>query len=297
MAEQKRRIFNGRAFASTLSGISFIGMCITGIILFVVPPGRIANWTGWTIFGLTKAQWQALHIWWSLVFMVAAVVHLAYNWRCLLGYFKSKVDAARALRVEWILSLAICALVSIATVAGLKPFSSLMAWNESIKHSWDDSDRRAPIPHAELLTLTELTQHVDGLTTETIVANLRAHGITVASPEDVIGDLAAAHNLTPDQLYRIAVGQVQGRGGHGGGAGRGAGRGMGAGQRGGGGGGGGRGMGRMTLAQYCEQAGIETKTALDKLHEAKLTATETMTLRDIADSGNLHPSAIGELLE
>jgi hypothetical protein len=56
-------------------------------------------------------------------------------------------------------------------------------------------------------------------------------------------------------------------------------------------------MGRMTLAQYCEQAGIETKTALDKLHQAGLTATETMTLREIADSGNLHPSAIAGLLE
>jgi hypothetical protein len=53
----------------------------------------------------------------------------------------------------------------------------------------------------------------------------------------------------------------------------------------------------MTLAQYCEQAGIELESALEKLSQAGITATETMTLRDIADSGNLHPSAVADLLQ
>lgn len=303
MAQDQSKKFNGRAFISTLTGISFVGMCITGIILFVVPPGRIANWTGWTIFGLTKHQWQGLHIWLSLVFMVASCIHLYYNWRPLLSYFKSKVGTARALRWEWVLSLLVCGLVSVATVADLKPFSSLLVWNEAIKHSWDDSPDRAPVPHAELLTLTELTEYADGITTETLLANLRAHGMAVDSPEQVVGDLASAHDITPDQLYRIATGQTQGghgRGGSGGagqGAGRGDGRGMGGGGGGRGDGGGGRGMGRMTLAQYCTDAGIETDTAIEKLRQAGLTATETTTLREIADSTNLHPSEVGTLLE
>ncbi len=288
MAQDRAKKFNGRAFISTLAGISFVGMCITGIILFLVPPGRIANWTGWTLFGLTKHQWQGLHIWFSLVFMVAACIHLVFNWRPLLSYFKSKVSKTLALRWEWVLSLVVCGVVLGGVLADIPPFANLMAWNETIKHSWDDSPGRAPVPHAELLTLEELTKYVDGLTTETIAANLRVHGIAVDSPEQIVGDLAAAHNLTPDRLYRMAIGATQNGRGHGGGAGQGGGQ---------HGGGGGRGLGRMTLAQYCDQAGIETETALNKLRQAGLTATETMTLRDIADSGNLHPSAVGDLLK
>ncbi len=127
MAQNQTKAFSGRAFVSTLMGVSFIGMCITGIILFVVPPGRIANWTGWTICGLTKHQWQGLHIWLSLVFMVAACVHTVFNWRPLLSYFKNKVSKTLALRWEWVLSLVICGGVLLGTLAGVPPFASLMA--------------------------------------------------------------------------------------------------------------------------------------------------------------------------
>ncbi|MHC4519889.1 MAG: DUF4405 domain-containing protein [Planctomycetota bacterium] len=261
MTREKTSVFKGRAFISTTVGLSFVGMCVTGIVLFVVPPGRIANWTGWTIFGLTKRQWQGLHIWFSLVFMVAACVHLYYNWRPLLSYFKSKVRKTPALRWEWILSLIVCIVISVGTLAEVKPFSSMLAWNEAIKHRWDDSPRRAPIPHAELLTLTELTEHVDGITIETILANLRAYGVGVDSPDQVVGDLAAAYNMTPDALYRIAVGQTH------------SGLGRGGGGRGAGGPGGqrsGQGIGRMTLKEYCTGAGIGVNTATVGMTFARL---------------------------
>lgn len=292
MTQETRSGFKGRAFISTTAGLSFVGMCVTGIILFVVPPGRIANWTGWTIFGLTKHQWQGLHIWFSLVFMVAACVHLYYNWRALLSYFKGKVSKTLALRWEWMLALVVCVMITVGTLADVKPFSSLMAWNETLKHRWDESGRRAPIPHAELLTLTELAEHTGDVTIETIMANLTAHGITVDSPDQVVGDLAAAHNMTPDALYRIAVGPAHtGPGRVGGGGGRGAGG------HGAGGGRGGQGFGRMTLQEYCTSAGIEVDAAIEKLREAGLKPSASMTLREIADSGNRHPSEIRQLLE
>ena len=294
MTQEKRSGFKGRAFVSTTAGLSFVGMCVTGIILFVVPPGRIANWTGWTIFGLTKHQWQGLHIWLSLVFMVAACVHLYYNWWCFLSYFKGKVSKTLALRWEWMLAFVVCAIVTVGTLAEVKPFSSLMAWNETIKHRWDESGRRAPIPHAELLTLTELAEHTGDVTLETIMANLTAHGIAVESPDQVVGDLAAAHNMTPDALYQIAVGPAHTGPGRGGGGGRGAG---GHGLGGGGGQRGGQGIGRMTLKEYCASTGIEVDAAIEKLRQAGLTATERQTFREIADGGGLHPSQVRQLLE
>lgn len=160
------------------------------------------------------------------------------------------------MRRDWVLSLTVCVVILVGTLADVKPFSLLVVWNETLKHRWDNSQRRAPVPHAELLTLTELTEHIDGVITDLIVANLRAAGVTVESSEEVVGELAERHGMTPDQVFQIAAGQTQG----------GLGRGPGAGHGGGGqGGGGGRGLGRMTLREYCAGAGIDPGTAIEKL--------------------------------
>lgn len=299
MAQDKKMTFQWRAFISTLTGLSFVGMCITGVILFVVPPGRIANWTGWTIFSLTKAQWQALHIWFSGVFMVAAIVHIVYNWQCLLRYCQSKVRQGFALRAEWALSLLICLVLLIGTIVGVQPFPSLLDWSESIKHSWDDPTRRPPVPHMELLTLSALADRVEGVSLDEIIANLQLRNIAVVSPDEIVGELAAAHRMTPEQLYNIAIGAERrghGRGeGQRGGGGSGAGRGEGGGGR--GAGGGGSGFGRMTLEQYCADAGIETDAAIEKLRQAGITASPGTTIRDIAETANIRPSSVPDLLQ
>lgn len=292
MATSDNRRFNWRAFVSIAAAVSFLGMCVTGVILFVVPPGRIANWTGWKIFGLTKHQWIGLHIWLSAVFMVVAIVHIYLNWRPLVSYLKNRASQSFAFRVEWVTAVLICGLITIGTLAEIRPFSSLLAWNEAIKHSWDDSGRRAPVPHAELLTLAELANQVDGVNLESVIENLKAKGVKVESPESVVGDLATAHNMTPHELYAIAVGEAAAGRGHGGGRGSGMG-GQGDAQE----HSGGRGIGRMSLKQYCTESGLDLDAAMEKLRKAGLEPSEEKTLREIADTGGIHPSELRGLLE
>ena len=303
MGKKAGNRFNWRGFTSILTGLSFVGMCVTGTILFVVPPGRIANWTDWRMAGLTKHQWIGLHIWFSILFMVAALYHLYLNWRVFLNYFKDKISKGYALRWEWVSALVLCLLIGVATLAEVKPFSSLLDWNEAIKHSWDEPARRAPIPHAELLTLEQLAEQVKDIDAETMMANLKAKGIEVESSASVVGELAEAHNMSPIQLYNIAIGAETRRGGRGGG-GRGGG-GQGGGGQGGGGqgqyserqGSGVRGIGQMTLRQYCGEVGLDLDKAVEKLRAAGLEATGEMTMRQIADAGGLHPSEVRRLLE
>jgi hypothetical protein len=310
MEKNSKLQFNWRAFFSVLSALSFIGMVFTGVILFVVPSGRIANWTGWTLMGLTKHQWIGLHDWFSIIFIIAAVFHIYLNWKPLVSYFKNKVSKAFALRIEWAVALLICCIVFVGTLVDIKPFSSLLAWNENIKHGWDDTQQRAPIAHAELLSLTELSEQVRGVSLETIVGNLKSKGIEVESGDVVLGELAEANNMTPAQLYNIALGQA-GHGGGQGGHGQG-GRRQGQGGRGFGGtgehdeaiesgaehlAGGIRGIGRMTLKSYCEQTGLDVNAALKKLQEAGYKASSDMTIRGIADITGVHPSQIRTILE
>jgi hypothetical protein len=278
------RRFSWWAFISVTTALSFVAMSVTGVVLFVTPPGRIAHWTGWRMLALTKDQWGGLHIWFSLVFMIAAVFHLYLNWRCFLSYFRNRVRKAFAFRTEWIIALLLCAVVGWGTLTNAGPFASLLTWNEAIKRGWETPTGQAPIPHAELMTLSELAQNTEGLEVESMIQNLQAAGIEVQSPEAVLGDLAKKAGMTPMQLYGVATGQnrVPQPGG-----GRGANR---QGQQ------GGYGIGRLTLRQYCEQQGQDLEKTVQKLREKGFQAEPDMTVREIAATGGVHPSAMRDIL-
>ena len=296
MGNDTKKQFNWRSFISVLTALSFIGMAFTGVILFVVPPGRIANWTGWTLIGLTKNEWISLHDWFSIIFVAASVIHLYLNWKPFVSYFKSKATKAFALRGEWAAALVVCAVIFAGSLSDIRPFSSLLAWNESIKHSWESPQQRAPIPHAELMSLGELAKQVPDVDLETMLGNLKAAGIKAESGDIVLGELAEAYNMTPVRLYNIALGQSgpgRGYGGRGGGGGQYA-----ESEDGGGHGGGpGRGFGKMTLKQYCEQMGLDVNTAVKKLQDAGIKTGPDMTIRGIADSAGKHPSEIRDIIE
>ncbi len=277
--------FNWRAFISVTTAISLVAMSVTGVVLFVTPPGRVAHWTGWKIGALTKEQWAGLHIWFSLLFMIVAVLHLYLNWRAFLSYFRTRIHRAFALRMEWALALLLCGIVGWATLAEVKPFSSLLTWNEAIKHSWETPAGQAPIPHAELLTLSELAEKTHGLDVEFMVKNLLAAGIEVQSPEVVLGDLAKQAGMTPMQLYAVATGQnIAPQAGGGRGANR-------QGQQ-----QGGYGIGRLTLRQYCEQQDLDLEKTVQKLRDKGFKAEPDMTVREIAATGGVHPSAMRDIL-
>lgn len=307
MGKKTNKEFSWRAFASVLAAVSFIAMTFTGVILFVVPPGRVANWTGWTLMGLSKHQWIGLHVWFSNLFVVASILHVYLNWKPLVNYFKDKASKAFALRGEWAAAVVVSAAVFAFTLAEVAPFSSLLDWNERIKHSWETPSERAPIPHAELLTLSELAKQAPDVDLDTMLSNLKAKGIEVDSPNVVLGDLAEAWKMTPMQLYDLALGRGgggRGRGGPGGGR---RGQGDGAGQYEGvgasadgdhvRGGAGGPGFGRLTLKQYCDQMGLDANACVERLKKAGFEAAPGMTMRAIADTAGVHPSEVRNFLE
>lgn len=276
MSNVKSGKFSGRGFASVATALSFIALAVTGVVLFVTPVGRVAHWTGWRLFGLSKGQWEALHSWFALSFLIAGGFHIWLNWRPLLGYFKSPLTRRFALRGEWTLALGLCAVVFAGTLVEILPFSLLTTLNETVKGSWEKSDERPPIPHAELLSLRELAGEVD-VELETMLAHLKAGGIAVESPESVVRDLASRHGLTPIQVYNIAVGE----------GGRGKGGQSGA----------GRGLGRMTLSEFCAAEGLDLTVSLERLRAAGLKPDAEMSLREIAEHGGLRPADLVDVLK
>ena len=142
MEKQNMRAFSWRGFVSVTTGLAFLGLAVTGVVLFFTPPGRVANWGGWACWGLSKYQWAGLHIWFSLLFLVLALVHICYNWKCLMGYFKDQTRRHLALRWEWGAALLLIWVMSAGTVTGMVPFSSFLRWHSTVKHRLDNQ----PIP-------------------------------------------------------------------------------------------------------------------------------------------------------
>lgn len=297
MEPQCRVGFRFRPFVSVMLTVFFVVIAFTGAILFVTPPGRVAHWTGWTLLGLTKDEWIALHIGAGCVFLIVSILHLVFNWRPLVHYFRSRVSRRFAFRPEWVAAL----VVSIVLLAGMfylvPPFSNLMTWNDRLKNSWEEAPQRAPVAHAELLSLKELAE-VAKLDLVEVMVNLETAGIRVPSEEVNFGELAAEHGLPPDALYRVATGVSTGpgRGGQGGGGAGGARGGGGTREAGGAGRGSGQGLGQMTLEQVCTQEGYELEEAIKTLKQWGFEATGQTTLRQIADTAGTTPREVLGLL-
>ena len=278
-----QKYFRFRAFVSLLTGFSFLMALVSGIILYITPQGRIANWTNWTWAGLTKHDWIALHICFTALFVIASILHIWLNWRVLFSYFVGKLQGASRLRFEWLLALLICGAVYWGALKPFAPFSSLLDLNQRIKFSWATPKEAPPIPHAELFTVKELAKEAD-IDLEIIFENLRSKGIE-ATAADIFGQIAEQAGLSPDELYRIALGhsQEERRGG----------------QRRGGeqsGGAGGGGFGQKTLKQVGQEMNLSSQEAIDILNAAGISASADETIRTIADRNNIHPSEIRQLL-
>jgi uncharacterized membrane protein YgcG len=286
-----------RAFTSVLIATAFLLLACSGAILFLSPPGRVANWTDWRMLGLTKRDWTGLHVWFSAVFVVATIVHTVLNFRPLVNYFKDRFTRRVGFRPEWVVALVVCGVVFAGTRAGLPPFSTFLDFNERVKRSWEEPRGAAPIPHAELLTLQELAAKAE-VPLEVALQRLAQHGLKDASPEIIVANLASRNGLPAQRVYEI----LQGTRARGGGAGRGAGGGGESGYRGEGGGGrgagGGGGPGRMTLTEFCESRSVDVTQAQARLQTKGIQFAPGRTLREIAlDNGYDRPYEIVDIIE
>ena len=279
----RHKEFRFRAFVSLLTGFSFVALAITGVVLYITPPGRIANWTNWTFWGLTKHQWSALHICFSALFLIASILHIWLNFKPLINYFVNKAQAASKFRVEWLVAIMICGIVFAGVMKPFAPFSSLLTLNDRIKLSWEKPQQHAPVPHAELLTIEELAKTAE-MEPETMLQNLDAGGIK-ANLSDIFGAIAEQSGLSPNELFVIATGTApspQGGGYHGGDR-------AGSAQQGG--------VGQQTLAQACASMGIDEPAAIETLQKAGIQVSGKKTIRQIANENGVHPSRIRQILE
>ena len=273
-----------RSFTAFMVTAAFTVMVVTGIVLFVVPQGRIANWVDWSLLGLGKEAWGDIHILFGLVFLIAGIAHLyPFNWKPFKHYLAERVagriDFKRPKR-EAVAALAVSGLLLAGGIAAVPPFDALYELNDWAKRAWVTSpEYEPPFGHAEELPLSSLARKTD-MDLDRAMAELKARGIRFDGPRDRLDRIARANGLSAMDVYMLiqrfekrpeektfaaytpetVEDEFEGIG-----------------------------VGRKTLAEICKKAGVDLTTARTRLTAAGIEADDGDTIRSIADRYDMAP--------
>jgi hypothetical protein len=258
----KQQMFSWRGWTTFVITISFIVDTISGIILYIAPPGRIANWTNWTIWGLDKDEWAAIHTIFGYLLLIIAGVHLYYNWKMFMNFIWNKIRKALNRRWELITATLLCLFVFLGTLWNIPPFSNTMSIGQTLKDSWAESKVEVPIVHAELMSLSDFAEKIQ-VPPDELLSSLNSKGYTVQNTEQTLGEIAEQNNTSPDKLYEaMKSGEVQptlpktieGSG-----------------------------LGRKTLETISAEQGLSIDEVLSRLRQKGISAQPGDRLKDVAE--------------
>ncbi len=265
--------FSWRAFISFGLTYMMLILFVSGIILYVSPPGRYAHWVIWRLWGMTKEEWQAVHTVFSFSFIILSVFHLfSANWKAFVYYIRSKTKNGFNKKNEFVFSTLLILMVFLGTFFSVPPFSSVMDLGEDLTNSWETTEKIAPVPHAELLTLAELAVQMKVDSVQMLTRKLMNHQILyIDTHTQTLQEIADANETTPMEIYEIlakkAGNEMQGAG-----------------------------IGRKTLEDFAFEMGKSVDEMLEILKENNITAEIGQTLRTIGDNNNLPPRDVYDLI-
>jgi len=191
-----------RSLTSLSVMAGFLIMSISGVMAFVNPQGRIAYWTDWSMLALTKEQWGDIHILSSLLFVVAGIVHIYYNWRPLMNYLGQKAASGRKHKREIAVTILLSLVIVASAVWKIPPLSYLLDLNAYVKELWVvHKDYEPPFGHAELLSLKVFCQKTN-IPLDAAVAALKEKKLSAVEPDRLLKDIARANDTSPMILYR-----------------------------------------------------------------------------------------------
>jgi len=263
--------FSWKAFISFGLTYSFIIILISGVVLYMSPPGRYANWVNWKILGFTKEGWQAIHTVFSYTFVILSIFHLfTINWKAFLSYLKAKTQTGVNKKRELYLSSALTLLFFLGIVYSVPPFKYVVDFGEYLKASWEKVEEEAPIPHAELLTLAELAEQLKLSSVDEITRKLTLHKIKFENTNQTLEEIAKINQTTPLEIYSQITkksGTLQQ----------------------------GSGIGRKTIETFAEEVGKTPDEVMKILQEKGIKAEKGQTLKQIGENNNIPPKDIYEL--
>ncbi len=255
--------------------VAFGVSVISGLMLYLSPSGRIANWTNWEILGLSKTQWTSFHIVFITLFIITGIFHIFYfNWKPLWSYISRETKHGIYYKKEFWIAVVISLILVIGTWAKIPPVISVVELGDYITASWETKEERPPEAHAELLNIKEFSEKIKQ-PIETVMNTLKEKGYTPDGREQTLQDLAEKHNIAPVDIYNLfeekaeEAGMVKSGGGY----------------------------GKLTLDKLATELGISIEETKTKLTATGMTGVkDNQTLREIADSNDKTPAEVFNVL-
>ena len=280
----KEKSFHTRGFISLLSFGSFIVMTLNGIVLYFAPQGQIAYWVDWRFLALTREEWSNMHVVSSILFAVAGVIHLVYNWTPIVNYIAKKIAGVRKLRKEMVLAAALSLFVVFGPVFQVPPLNYVIDLGSHFKESWIVSkDHRPPFGHAEQVSLKTFAKRMN-IDFEKAMTELTEQKIKVESGDDSLERIAKTNHTSPMGIYALikkyeqkeeqpvsaqkkatyTPQMVEEKFAE-------------------------MGVGRMTLVEACQEAGVDIDQARENLKRHSVEMKDDETLKEAATKRGVNP--------
>jgi len=180
--------------------VSFLVMSITGIMLYIVPKGRVAYWADWELLGLTKTQYANIHITSMVLFLVVAIWHIYYNWKPLMSYIKNSTKKITLFKKELLIALTLNILFVGGTLMEVQPFKTVLDINEGIKDYWEEEYGSPPYGHAEESSLKSFSKRI-GVDVQVSMSLLDEKGYKVKANTQTLKEIAHENNISPKVIY------------------------------------------------------------------------------------------------
>jgi len=200
MREKK---FYPRAFVAFTVAWSFLIATITGIVLYIVPHGRVAYWTDWRLAALNRDSWTDIHIIVGLVFILGGIFHLYFNWKPFKHHLAERVAGQVHLKREIVVATVVSVLIVITAIAKLPPVDWVFQINDMVKNSWvTRPEFEPPFGHAEELSLAGFARR-QRMDLQAAMAELRNKGVVFSGPKQKLIDIARANGTNPMNIYML----------------------------------------------------------------------------------------------
>lgn len=270
-----------RKVTSLCISFSFLVMSYTGVILYIAPKGRVANWTNWKLFGLDKDQYTNLHVTFMVLFVIGILLHIYFNWRPLLHYLKNKSRTFSLLTKEFALALGFNLLFLFGTLYYWVPFEQFLDLQDDIKSSWEKKESKAPYGHAELSSISEFAEKTN-TDAQKIVSQFNAKKLKGVSLEKSIADIAKENSKSPAELFgmidltkktstsKLSTQVPLKEGG---------------------------GYGKLSLKEACEQFAISLDKATAFISAKGHSPKHESTLKEISDALHVSPMELLQMLQ
>jgi hypothetical protein len=175
---------------------------ISGTVLYLAPPGRVARWIEWILLGLDRAQWETQHTLFSYLFILFGAFHLfSMNWQTFLSYLKRKIVNREGRKIEIYLALATTLLIFTLTLFKVPPIISVMDFGNKLSDTWETKVGNPPVPGIEDMSLDEIAQRFFGSDSNTVLKKVRGSGYNVNNSSSTLREIAQHNAVSPMKIF------------------------------------------------------------------------------------------------